>query len=181
MSRNLILGAALGAVLLTVGVVVGRATVPAAPPSIPRTPAAEPPVAELPTTRFDEQAVRKQPGEPARRLKPVKVMDLLGQVVPSIGAARKRANETAAIATLRNITSAQAQFQASGLLDQDQDGVGEYAGFIEMSGGAAGRMSRALHPPVLSRIFRELNAHGEVTRSGYHYRLYLPDSTGAGV
>jgi len=101
--------------------------------------------------------------------------------IPNLLAARLSANETAAIATLRNIISAQAQFQQSGKADTDDDGTGEYGGFIELSGAAAGRMLAALVPPVLSGAFRVLNANGEVSRSGYFFRIHLPDAAGAGV
>ncbi len=105
----------------------------------------------------------------------------LEKIRPEMDKARKRANRVAAVATLRNSTSAQAQAQASGRIDQNANGVGEYGGFKELSGAVAGRMSRALVPPVLSGAFRKLNAHGEVERSGYLYRIYLPGSRGEGI
>ncbi len=101
--------------------------------------------------------------------------------IPNLLAARLSANETAAIATLRNIISAQAQFQQGAKADTDNDGTGEYGGFIELSGAAAGRMAAPLVPPVLSGAFRVLNANGEVSRSGYFFRVYLPDDAGDGV
>src|SRR5512134_4174124 len=70
--------------------------------------------------------------------------------IPNLLAARLSANETAAIATLRNIISAEAQFQQSAKADTDNDGTGEYGGFLEMSGGGVGRMVSVLSPPVLS-------------------------------
>src|SRR5687768_9193005 len=101
--------------------------------------------------------------------------------IPNLLAARLSANETAAIATLRNIVSAQAQFQQSAKADTDGDGTGEYGGFVELSGAAAGRMAAILNPPVLSGAFRVLNANGQVSRSGYFFRMYLPAPGGAGV
>jgi prepilin-type N-terminal cleavage/methylation domain-containing protein len=101
--------------------------------------------------------------------------------IPNLLAARLSANETAAIATLRNIISAQAQFQQSAKADEDNDGTGEYGGFIELSGAAAGRMAAILVPPVLSGSFRVLNGAGEVSRSGYFFTMYLPDNAGVGV
>ena len=94
--------------------------------------------------------------------------------IPNLLAARLSANETAAIATLRNIISSQAQFQQGAKADTDNDGTGEYGGFVELSGGGAGRMAAVLSPPVLSGAFRVLNASGEVSRSGYFFRMYLP-------
>jgi prepilin-type N-terminal cleavage/methylation domain-containing protein len=101
--------------------------------------------------------------------------------IPNLLAARLSANETAAVATLRNIISGQAQFQQSGKADTDNDGTGEYGGFIELSGQAPGRMPATLVPPVLSGSFRVLNANGEVSRSGYFFHMFLPDNAGAGV
>jgi prepilin-type N-terminal cleavage/methylation domain-containing protein len=101
--------------------------------------------------------------------------------IPNLLAARLSANETAAIATLRNIISAQAQFQQGARADTDNDGTGSYGGFVELSGGGAGRMAAVLNPPVLSGAFRVLNAAGEVSRSGYFFRVYLPAVGGVGV
>jgi prepilin-type N-terminal cleavage/methylation domain-containing protein len=101
--------------------------------------------------------------------------------IPNLLAARLSANETAAIATLRNIISAQAQYQQTAKADTDNDGTGEYGGFAEMSGGIAGRMSAVLAPPVLSGAFRVLNANGQVSRSGYFFRIYCPGAAGVGV
>ena len=102
--------------------------------------------------------------------------------IPNLLAARLSANETAAIATLRNIISAQAQFQQSGKIDEDNDGTGEYGGFNDLSGDPMLRDANdaALVPPVLSGAFRVLNVNGEVSRSGYFFRVALPtDVTGA--
>ncbi len=101
--------------------------------------------------------------------------------IPNLLAARLSANETAAIATLRNIISSQAQFQQGAKADTDNDGTGEYGGFVELSGGGAGRMAATLNPPVLSGAFRVLNAAGEVSRSGYFFRIFLPGAAGVGV
>jgi len=101
--------------------------------------------------------------------------------IPNLLAARLSANETASIATVRNIISAQAQFQQSGKADADDDGTGEYGGFVELSGGGIGRMNGLLVPPVLSGAFQTLNANGEVSRSGYFFRIFLPDDNGVGV
>ena len=105
--------------------------------------------------------------------------------IPNLLAARLSANETAAIATLRNITSAQAQFQQSAKADTDNgvgDGTGEYGGFLELSGGAIfGRMAGPLVPPVLSGAFRVLNLTSEVSRSGYFFKMYLPGPAGVAV
>lgn len=109
------------------------------------------------------------------------LLRLLERERPKIERARRQSNKVAAISTLRNVTSSQAQMQATARIDQDADGIGEYGGFRELSGAIPGRMEKALNPPVLSRAFRTLNEYGEVLRSGYLYRFYLPDAHGAGI
>ncbi len=101
--------------------------------------------------------------------------------IPNLLAARLSANETAAIATLRNIVSSEAQFQQGAKADADNDGSGEYGAFQEMAGKIYGRLAAALVPPVLSTGFQNVNANGEVTRSGYFFELYLPDAGGDGL
>ncbi len=106
--------------------------------------------------------------------------------IPNLLSARLNANETAAISTLRNISSAQAQFQATGKADVDGDGAGEFGYFRELSGGVAVRTAASgantggstLNPPVLSGAFRTLNSSAQVTRSGYLFEMYLPDVAG---
>jgi prepilin-type N-terminal cleavage/methylation domain-containing protein len=105
--------------------------------------------------------------------------------IPNLLSARLNANETAAIATLRNLSSAQAQFQAGAKIDVDEDGSGEFGYFGELSGGAqvrgpGGTTLQAIEPPVLSAAFRSVNVR-VVTRSGYVFQMYLPDATGVGV
>ena len=111
--------------------------------------------------------------------------------IPNLLSARLNANETSAIATLRNISSAQAQFQASAKCDVDQDGAGEYGVFRELSGAAAVRTAtdgsatggNVLNPPVLSGAFRTLTGavNKVVTRSGYVFRMFLPAAGGLGL
>jgi len=105
----------------------------------------------------------------------------LERLVEEVAQARRSANEAAATATARNVISATAQVQASARVDEDRDGTGEFAGYLEMSGASAGRMARTLVPPVLASAFRTLTANGEVLRAGYLYRIYLPDARGFGV
>jgi prepilin-type N-terminal cleavage/methylation domain-containing protein len=108
--------------------------------------------------------------------------------VPNLLSARLNANETAAIATLRSLGTAQAQFQTSDKCDVDGDGTGEYGMFRELSGAVGVRTSSAgtsikglLVPPVLSGQFRTENANSEVAHSGYLFKLYLPAAGGVGT
>lgn len=110
--------------------------------------------------------------------------------IPRLMSARLSANESAAVATLRSISSAQAQLQSSSAIDTDSDGGGEYGYFGELSGvvpmrvdgGAApapGAAGDELNPSVLSTAFGNVDANGEVVRSGYVFKMWLPDGAAA--
>lgn len=104
--------------------------------------------------------------------------------IPNLLSARLNANESAAIATLKNISSGQSQCQASGVIDVNGNGQGEYGFFGELSGRIAVRnntgATQTITPPVLSTAFGNI-ADSRVSRSGYLFQMYLPDATGAGV
>ena len=117
--------------------------------------------------------------------------------IPKLMAARLSANESAAISTLRSLSSAQAQLQSSSAIDSDADGGGEYAYFGELSGtdpmrvsvNAGGVITQAigtvangdvLSPAVMSSAFGNVVA-SIVTRSGYNFAIFLPGATAGGV
>ena len=101
--------------------------------------------------------------------------------IPNLLAARLNANESAAIATLKNISSGQAQCQASGAIDQNGNGQGEYGFFAELSGKVPVRGSTlTISPPVLSTAFGNITAASMVARSGYLFLMFLPDTTQQG-
>jgi prepilin-type N-terminal cleavage/methylation domain-containing protein len=108
--------------------------------------------------------------------------------IPNLLSARLNANETSAISTLRNVSSSQAQFQASAKADVDNDGSGEFGFFRELSGAIGVRtandgstLGAVLNPPVLSGAFRTFNTGNEVSRSGYLFHMILPGAAGIGV
>jgi hypothetical protein len=132
--------------------------------------------------RAEVKRLREENARLSSKVDPVSdLLAMLQNQRPQIDAARRRSQETIAVATLRNVTSAQAQMQYSARIDVDRDGTGEYGGFLEMSGANAGRMSSVLVPPVLSSSFRTLDEFGEVLREGYLYRFYLPDAHGSPI
>lgn len=100
--------------------------------------------------------------------------------VERIKAQRSRSNEWAAIATLRNIASAQAQFQSTARADENMNGIGEYGSFAELSGAVGVREGAKLNPPVLSSAFKIVK-QGRVKRSGYYYRIYLVRPNGRAI
>lgn len=87
------------------------------------------------------------------------------------------ANEAAAAATLKSgIFPAEIQFQAMPLLDQDQDGVGEYGLLSELSGRrGVGRLA-----PGEVRLLAGPLAMGD-SANRYRFALYLPDGNGGAL
>jgi hypothetical protein len=118
----------------------------------------------------------------------VAVAGILGPGSPSIAQAtdpadaRIRANEFAAIAQLRNLCAAQAQFQACAAADEDNDGTGEYGVLAELSSALPVRGTKSrLNPPVLSGAYKVVSETGTVTRAGYVMAIYLPGEKGVAV
>ena len=108
--------------------------------------------------------------------------------VPSLVSSKVAANESNAIGTLRNLTSAQAQFWSNAVLDDDLDGAGEFGYFAELAGAVPlnGRANgngtpNPLDPPILSARFGDVDAAGRVSLSGYVFQIFLPDAAGAGL
>ena len=54
--------------------------------------------------------------------------------IPGLLRARIASNEASAIGTLRTISTAQAQLQATAVIDSNGNGAGEYGFFAELSG-----------------------------------------------
>jgi type II secretory pathway pseudopilin PulG len=107
--------------------------------------------------------------------------------IPNMIAARLSANESAAIATMRNLLSCESQCQSSACIDTDGDGAGEFGFLAEVAGRAPLRNNQvggvgalALQPPLLSTAFGNVQ-NSVVVRSGYLFQIFLPDSAGAGV
>lgn len=108
--------------------------------------------------------------------------------LPVVLSKRLAANETAAVATIREFAAAQAQFKAAKRVDVDHDGVGEFAYLKELTGATGLRASAdgervgdVLAPPLLPLRFRALDAGGEFVHGGYVFRMFLPGADGAGV
>ena len=114
---------------------------------------------------------------------------LASMAIPKLMSARLASHEAAAIATLRSIGSAQAQFHAVEAVDSDGDGGGEYGFFGELSGAELLRAYDTaadaptigvdlLSPAILSGAFGAVEADGAgegvVARSGYLFKMFLP-------
>ncbi len=100
-------------------------------------------------------------------------------IVPSFAwpwhrGARRGANASAAIATLKNLRSAQLQFRAAAVVDDDGDGVGEFGYLAELAGASH---EATLDPPMLSPAFGAVTS-GRVRRSGYVFQVFLRGAGG---
>jgi len=107
-------------------------------------------------------------------------------VVPNLLASNLCSNETAAIATLRNLAACQSRFRASGAVDTDGDGIGEFGTIRELAGSvplrtAAGRPGGTLSPPVLSPALERVTTEGWVEKSHYAFAVFLPRSGGGWI
>ena len=114
--------------------------------------------------------------------------DLTTEVLKTLKEAKLSANETNAIATLRNLASCQAHIQTSGKIDCDRDGIGEYGTFLELTGSAGVRNGFAegkgdfskqgtnVNPPIMAQSLAGADASGVVRKSGYCFRIFLPDA-----
>ena len=100
--------------------------------------------------------------------------------VPNLIAAKIQANEAAAISVMRSISTAQAQFWRSQYADENGNGQGEYGVFGELSGVAGVRGGGSKSPTDLTASLANVTTTGEVKRSGYVFRMYLPEAAGVG-
>jgi len=102
--------------------------------------------------------------------------------IPNLLSSRLVANETSTIGTLRSLSSAQAEFQARQIVDQDADGLGEYGFLQELAGSVTPRGAAApLDPPSISQALGNVDATGVTTKSGYVFVHFLPGGAGAEI
>ena len=112
--------------------------------------------------------------------------------VPNLLSSRVVDNERFAIATLKSIATSQAQLQAFGAIDVNNDGAGEYGYFAELAGSVGIRDisgspgAELLRPPVLSAAFGRVTNQptmfgGVVTHSGYLFQIFLPHALRLGL
>lgn len=105
--------------------------------------------------------------------------------IPNLLSSRLITNEQAAVVTLRHLLQSQQFFVTARAADVNRNGVPEFGTFGEMSGKLAVRAAqggtKVLDPTMASHGFRNVNAMGEIVRSGYVFRVYLPDAIGQGL
>jgi hypothetical protein len=96
-------------------------------------------------------------------------------------------NEAAAAATLYRLALAQDLMQSQTSIDQDLDGVGEFAYFAELTGSRQLRDSQGtqngpfLDPPLLPVSYAVLSLGAVVQHAGYRFMICLPADSGAPV
>jgi len=99
----------------------------------------------------------------------VAVIGILAAIaLPQLIRSRMSANEAAAIAALRTITSAETQFQASGFADADADNVGDY-------GPLNGATSLANPAAGTAPFIDEVLATG--SKSGYNFTITVDNAS----
>lgn len=109
----------------------------------------------------------------------------LAFALPVIERSDPNTNESFAIAALKNISSAQAQMQASGLIDCNANDQGEYgflgelAGAVPVRAPADGASSRC-EPAVLGARFGQIRG-GRVRTGGYVFEMLLPGPGGTWI
>ena len=98
--------------------------------------------------------------------------------IPNLMASRLSANESAAIATLRTVASAQAAAHSRLAVDTDVDGIGEYLYLGELGGTANLRGQPFPMDPAAVSLSLGTISNGSVNKSGYRYALFLPAPAG---
>ncbi|MEK7485024.1 MAG: hypothetical protein AABZ60_11915 [Planctomycetota bacterium] len=89
-------------------------------------------------------------------------------------------HEIQVIGALRNMSTAQAQFQNAAPKDRDQDTIGEYGYLVELSGVVptllGDKQNQPLSAPFIDKMLGESASQngGIATRFGYHFLMYLP-------
>lgn len=100
--------------------------------------------------------------------------------IPNLLAARMSANETAAIASLRAIHTAEVTYRAQGVRDTDGDGDGEFGFLVDLLGQRRPGDKRVLNTRrLVTGEWKKFN--GDYVRNGYYFRVYLPSEDGSPV
>jgi len=110
---------------------------------------------------------------------------LITIAIPNLLGSQIDARETSALGNVRTIVQAQLAFAARREADLNHNGIGEFGTFGEMSGSIAVRAAnggtRYMAPSTINPSFRMISPVGEMFRSGYYFRIYLPDAVGDGL
>jgi prepilin-type N-terminal cleavage/methylation domain-containing protein len=101
--------------------------------------------------------------------------------IPSLLRSRAAANEGATVGTLRTVATFQAVFRSQGEVDQNSNGVGEYALLGELSSELAMRpaTNRIANPIYMSQQFYTggNTGTGVASKCGFFYKIFLSNAT----
>jgi type II secretory pathway pseudopilin PulG len=110
---------------------------------------------------------------------------LITMAIPNLLGSQIDTRETSALGNVRAVVGAQLMFAARKEADQNHNGIGEFGTFGELSGSIAVRAAnggtRYMDPGTINPSFRMISPIGEMFRSGYYFRMYLPDDAGDGL
>ncbi len=96
--------------------------------------------------------------------------------IPQLLRSRISSNEVTVIGTLTTLRTVEAQFQQARVVDQNNNGVGEFGLFQELTGAAKprGRTSAVGLGEYISQELGAVDANGIATKAGYNFLIYLP-------
>ncbi len=99
--------------------------------------------------------------------------------IPSLIRSRMVSNESAAIACLHTMVTAEQEFRTGAEVDEDADGAGEF-GFLQEIAGTELPRGRVhiIDPPYVAGSLTAKTAIGVAIKSGYFFKIYLPGDGG---
>ncbi len=108
------------------------------------------------------------------------IIVLASITVPALYRIQRAARENTAISILRIINTSQAEFRTRGLVDQDEDDIGEFGLLGELTGSIVLRNSAQRVPKTfVSHVLAPNNTDRTFGKmEGYCYRIYLPGASG---
>jgi prepilin-type N-terminal cleavage/methylation domain-containing protein len=100
--------------------------------------------------------------------------------IPSLISSRIASYETAAQGTLRSLAAAETTFVTRCIVDQNNNGSGEYGFLQELTGYVIPRGRAAVLPTGegISSALGRVDANGVASKSGYCFQLWLPTNAG---
>lgn len=99
--------------------------------------------------------------------------------IPAMIRSKMAANEGSCIGCLKSLTTAQAQFKNQNIVDQDNNGAGEYASLGELTGYSTVRQKTSkIELAFLSYSLVPSTNAVFASKSGYLFKIYLPASAG---
>ena len=96
--------------------------------------------------------------------------------IPSLLRSKLTANESSAQGTLKTVVTAQAQIKSNAWVDEDNDGIGEYATLGQLAGIDPCTDDITVNPPYLTAVLGIAPAGlAFPLKSGYFFTMFLSD------